>query len=78
MQAVRVEEFCISDGLPLAAGIHKCIFSAGLTVYVLYFQMLWGILYPFAACSKSNKYLELEPDQVPWLSYSEERSFQAI
>lgn len=65
MQAVRIVGFCISDGLPLAAGIHKCIFSSGLAVLVLYFQMLWGILYSFAACSKSNKYLELEVDQVP-------------
>lgn len=65
MQAVRTEGFCIGDGLPLAAGIHKCIFSSGLDVLVLYFQMLWGILYPFAACSKSNKYLRLEVDQVP-------------
>lgn len=65
MQSVRIEGFCISDGLSLAAGIQKCIFSSGLAVLVLYFQMLWSILYPFAACSKSNKYLELEVDQVP-------------
>lgn len=65
IQAVRILGFCISDGWLLTAGIHKCIFSSGLAVLVLYSQMLWGILYPLAACSKSNKYLELEVDQVP-------------
>lgn len=62
IQAVRILGFCIRDGWILSTDIHKWFFSAGMAVLVLYSQMLWGILYLFVACSKSNKYLELEAD----------------
>lgn len=64
-QSIRVLGFYPRDGWLLTVAIHKCIFISGLDVLVLYSQMLWSILYSFAACSKSNKYPELEVDQVP-------------